>query len=148
MTRHEKIGLMCTEYTPSHFIYLIFCVSSTYIVFHWSINCIQFSIVCYTSWKSFIDKVCFGTTSWDFKVQNCGQILCAYTHYFLMLGHTCSEHIINYRKHQKFIKHSNNIHSKLYNVRSMDFTNITFPWYIHHWDDLRTCFLVSNLGNP
>ena len=46
----QKIGLMCIKYTPSLYsAYLTFCISCT-----GSVNCIELSIVCCTSIKSFI----------------------------------------------------------------------------------------------
>ena len=57
MTRHEKIGLMCTKFTPSHYsTYLTFSERCTS-----SVNCIKFPIVCGTSNKSFTDKLCLST---------------------------------------------------------------------------------------
>ena len=52
-----------------------------------SVNCIKFPMVCYTSSKSFINKLCLGTKLWNFKVQIRSQILCAHMPYFLMLVH-------------------------------------------------------------
>ena len=52
VTRHEKIGLMCTKYTLSHYsTYLTFRVS-----YASSVNCIQQLIACCTSTKCFISK--------------------------------------------------------------------------------------------
>ena len=58
---------MYAKYIPSHyFTYSTFCIS--YIS---SVNCIKFLVVCYTAYKSFIDELCFGTTSklWNFEFQ-------------------------------------------------------------------------------
>ena len=53
VTRHEKIGLMCTKYMPLHYsTYLTFYVTYTSFV-----NCIKFPIVCCSSCKSFIVEV-------------------------------------------------------------------------------------------
>ena len=86
VTRHEKIGLVCTKYTPSH--------NSTYLTFSIRymryVNCMKFPIVCCTSNKSFTDKLCLTTKLWNFKVQKSGQILCAHKPYFLMPGHIYS----------------------------------------------------------
>ena len=63
VTQHEKIGLMCTKYTPSDYsIYLRFCVS--YIS---SVNCIKIPIVCCTSCKSINNEVCLGTKLWNLE---------------------------------------------------------------------------------
>ena len=57
VTQHEKIGLMCTKYSPSHYsTYLRFFVRYTS-----SVNCIIFAMDCCTSCKSFINKVCLDT---------------------------------------------------------------------------------------
>ena len=86
VTQHEKIGLMCTKYTPSHyFTYLTFCVRYTS-----SVNFIKISIVCYRTLKSFIDKLFFSTKLWNFEVHKSSQILCVHKPYFLMLGHLYS----------------------------------------------------------
>ena len=48
VTWHEKIGLMCTNYTSSHYsIYLTFYTSYTR-----SVNCNEWPIVCYINTKS------------------------------------------------------------------------------------------------
>ena len=52
MTRHEKIGLMCTKI---HTITL-FHISQFYVRYTSSANFIKFSIVCYSTCKSFIDN--------------------------------------------------------------------------------------------
>ena len=83
VTRHEKIELMCTKYTPLHYsTSLTFCVRYTS-----SVNFIIFSITCYSTCKSFIDKLFLRTKLWNFEIQKGGQILCAHKPYFLMLGH-------------------------------------------------------------
>ena len=64
---------MRTKCTHSHYsIYLTFCASHTS-----SVHCITFSIVCWISWKAFIDKLCLGTKLWNFKVQ---QVVKFYVH--------------------------------------------------------------------
>ena len=79
MTWHEKIGLMCTTYAlKNYFLCLTFCIGYTS-----SVNCITFLIVCYTSCKVLIDKICL----WNFDVQKVFQILCVHKPYFLILGH-------------------------------------------------------------
>ena len=62
VTRHEKIGLMCTKYTSSN--YFTFCVS-----YRSSVNCIKFSLVCSTSFESFINKLNLGVKLCNLKVQ-------------------------------------------------------------------------------
>ena len=53
MTRHEKIGLMCTKYISLHYsTYHTFCTS-----YMSSVSCIKFPIVCCISDKNFIDKL-------------------------------------------------------------------------------------------
>ena len=83
VTQHEKIGLMCTKYTPSHYsIYLTFSVRCTS-----SVNCMKLPIMFYSSCKSFTDKLCLSTKLYNFEVQKSSQILCAHKPYFLMPGH-------------------------------------------------------------
>ena len=54
VTQHEKIELMCTKYTPSHYsTYLTFSIRYTSYV-----KCINFPSVCCTSNKKFTDKLC------------------------------------------------------------------------------------------
>ena len=84
VTRHEKIGLMCTKYTPLHYsTYLPFCVSYTC-----SVNCIKFSSSYWTICKSFIDKLCSGTKLWNFKVQKSGHTLCAHKPMYITMNAT------------------------------------------------------------
>ena len=81
VTQHEKIGLMCTIYTSlNYFTYFTFCVS-----YRSSVNCIKFSLVCSTSFESFIDKLNFGCKV--VQPQKSGQSLCAHKPDLLMLGH-------------------------------------------------------------
>ena len=57
VTRHEKIGLICTKYTTSHnSTYLTFCESYTS-----SVNCLKLLNVYCTSIKSFIVMLCLIT---------------------------------------------------------------------------------------
>ena len=57
VTRHEKIGLMYTKYTPSYsFTYLIFCTNYTS-----SVNCNEKPIGCCTISERFIIKLCLIT---------------------------------------------------------------------------------------
>ena len=65
VTQHEKIGLMCTKYTPSHYFnYLTSCIRYTS-----SVNAIELPIHCCTSSTIFVDKLCLGTKLRNFKVQ-------------------------------------------------------------------------------
>ena len=69
VTRHEKIGLICTKYTSSHYpMYL-----NIWVRYLSSVNCRTFSIVWYTSCKSFIDKLYLGTKWSYFKFQKVGK---------------------------------------------------------------------------
>ena len=75
VTRHEKIGLMCTNYTPSCYsMYLTFWVK----------------YASYSSCKSVVDKLCLNTKLFNFKVHESVQTLCVHNPYFLMLGHILS----------------------------------------------------------
>ena len=83
MTWYEKIGLMCTKYIPSCYsTYRTFCIS-----YQSSVNCIKLLIVYCSSCKSFIGQLRLDTKLWNFKVKECGQILCVHKPYFLMPRH-------------------------------------------------------------
>ena len=83
VTRHEKIGLMYTKRTPSHYsTYLTFIIRYTS-----SVNCIRFPIVCCTNNKGFTYRLYLSTELQNFKVQKSGLILCVHKPYFLMPGH-------------------------------------------------------------
>ena len=91
VTRREKIGLTYTKYIPSHYYtYLTFSTRYTSYV-----NFLKFPIVCFTSNKSFTDKLCLSTRLWNFKVRKSGQILCAHKPYFLMPGHSATVYLHN-----------------------------------------------------
>ena len=99
VTRHEKIGLMCTKYTALHYsTYLTFCVSYVF-----SVNCIKFSSGYWIIFKSFMDKLCSGTKLLNLELPKSGQILCAHKPYFLMPGHICQNYLL-----VKIMLYSNN----------------------------------------
>ena len=78
VTRHEKIGLMCTKYTSlGYSLYLTFCIRYTS-----SVSYIELPIVFCTSNTSFIGKICLYKKLHNFKVQKSAQILCAHKPYF------------------------------------------------------------------
>ena len=84
VTRHEKIGLMCIKYIPSHY-YAYLNLSIRYTC---DVNCIKFPIVCFTSNKSFTNKLCLNTKLWNFKVQKMVKFYVhIYKPYFLLPGH-------------------------------------------------------------
>ena len=80
VTRHEKIGLMCTKYTSSYY--------STYI----------FHLLCklYIFCKLLKSPLC-AVLQLQLQIPKSGQILCTYKTYFLMQGHICNLPLFVYK---------------------------------------------------
>ena len=83
VTRHQKIGLVCTKYIASHYsMYLILCVSYTDSVnYNYPLCSVLVTKVSLISYCMFMHKLM------KLKSPKSSQILCANKPYFLMPGH-------------------------------------------------------------
>ena len=99
VTKHEKTGLMYTKYSYSFYgTYLLY-----FLRYKCFVICIRFLIKFYINYRNFIRLVILSAKLWKFEIQTCGQILCAYKPYFLMLGHICSKYLAASYEHHNVI---------------------------------------------